>query len=100
LILTIGDRIERYEVEALLGSGAMAEDYRVRHRTLGTLHALKVLILANARIRERLILEGQVQARMCHPNVLAVTDVLDVDGVPGLLMEFVDGPSLHDVIQG
>lgn len=100
MILKPGDLVERYQVEAMLGSGAMAEVYRVRHRTLGTLHALKVLILANARIRERLILEGQVQARMRHPNVLAVTDVLDVDGVPGLLMEFVDGPTLHDVIQG
>lgn len=56
-------------------------------------------MLASARIRERLIVEGQVQAQMRHPNVLAVTDVLDVNGAPGLLMEFVDGPSLDAFIE-
>lgn len=97
--LQVGDIIERYHVELLLGRGAMAEVYRVRHRTLKTAHALKVLMLASARIRERLIVEGQVQAQMRHPNVLAVTDVLDVQGAPGLLMEFVDGPSLDAFIE-
>lgn len=97
--LQVGDIIERYQVESLLGRGAMAEVYRVRHRTLKTAHALKVLMLASARIRERLIVEGQVQAQMRHPNVLAVTDVLDVHGAPGLLMEFVDGPSLDAFIE-
>lgn len=92
----VGRNIDRYVVEKLLGRGAMAAVYRVRHRTLNTLHALKVLTLAGDRVRERLVQEGQVQAQLRHPNVLSVTDVLDVDGAPGLLMEFIDGPTLED----
>lgn len=95
MMLSPGDQVERYVVEALLGRGAMAAVYRVRHRTLRTLHALKVLTLSSERVRDRLIQEGQVQAQLRHPNVLSVTDVLDVNGAPGLLMEFIDGPSLE-----
>lgn len=43
-VLAAGEQVERYEVEALLGRGAVAEVYRVRHRTLNTFHALKVLM--------------------------------------------------------
>jgi serine/threonine protein kinase len=55
MVLEPGTVVERYTVEALLGQGAMAEVYRVRHRTLQTAHALKVLTLASPAIRERLI---------------------------------------------
>jgi len=40
--------------------------------------------------------EGRVQANLKHPHIAAVTDVLDVDGNPALLMEYVEGPSLHE----
>lgn len=93
-MLSKGTEVDRYIVEALLGEGGMAAVYRVRHKTLGTRHALKVLQIANAEIRDRTIQEGQVQARLRHPHVVSVTDVLDIDGSPGLLMELVRGPAL------
>ena len=89
-----GREVDRYVVQGLLGEGGMAEVYRVRHATLGTLHALKVLTIRSRSVRERLVLEGRVQATLRHPNVVAVTDVLVIDGAPGLLMEFIEGPAL------
>lgn len=94
--LAQGQVVDRYTVLGQLGRGGMAVVYRVRHNTLGTEHALKVLTLAVTSIRDRLIQEGRVQARLKHPNIVAVTDVLDVQGQPGLLMELVRGPSLED----
>ena len=94
--LATGHQVERYEVQAVLGHGGMAVVYRVRHRTLKTDHALKVLNVAGKELSERLLREGQVQARLIHPNVVAVTDVLEVDGAPALLMEYVDGPNLEE----
>ena len=91
----IGTTLDRYCVEAELGAGGMATVYRVRHLTLGSLHALKVLKVQSASIRQRLVQEGRVQATLRHPNIVAVTDVIDVDGAPGLVMEFIDGPSLE-----
>ena len=91
-----GQVVDRYTVVEKIGRGGMAEVYRVRHNTLGTDYALKVLSLNVPAIRERLIQEGRVQAQLQHPNIVAVTDVLDVQGSPGLLMQLVKGPSLQD----
>jgi len=68
--------------------------YRVRHTTLDTVHALKVLTLDHPNIRNRLIAEGKAQATLGHNNIVAVRDVLDHRGAPALLMDFVPGPSL------
>jgi hypothetical protein len=93
-MLATGDEIDRYRVEGVLGVGGMAAVYRVRHLVLDRPAALKVLHVPSKSIRERLTLEGKIQARLVHPNVVAVTDVIDVAGAPGLVMEYVDGPSL------
>lgn len=93
-MLDPGQEIERYTVDAILGEGGMAIVYRIRHRELGSEHALKVLTTAARGVRERLIQEGRVQATLRHPNIVEVRDILDVSGCPGLLMELVDGPAL------
>lgn len=93
-MLKPGRVVDRYTVEASIGEGGMAQVFRVRHNTLGTLHALKVLKVQSAAIRQRLVQEGKLQASIRHTNIVAVTDVIDVDGAPGLLMEYVEGPSL------
>ncbi|MSQ04349.1 MAG: hypothetical protein EXR71_21125 [Myxococcales bacterium] len=96
--LSAGTAIDRYLVEARLGEGGMAVVYRVRHASLGSLHALKVLSGSMASVRERLMQEGRLQASLRHPNVVTVTDVVDVNGSPGLIMEFVDGPNLGELL--
>ena len=95
-----GDIVERYRVESTLGEGGTARVYRVRHTTLETVHALKVLTLDHPNIRARLIDEGKAQAKLSHPHIVPVRDVLDCDGIPALLMDFVPGRSLSAHIQG
>jgi serine/threonine protein kinase len=90
---------DRYTVEAAVGEGGMATVYRVRHRKLGSTHALKVLNLPAVSIRERLMAEGRVQATLRHRNVVAVTDVVEVSGAPGLIMEYIDGPTLRSLLK-
>ena len=94
-MIETGQTVERFTVEAKLGEGGMATVYRVRHNTLGSYHALKLLKSSNADVRRRLVEEGRVQASLHHPNIVAVTDVLIVEGQPGLLMELVNGPTLE-----
>jgi len=88
----------RYVVTGQLGRGAMATVYRVRHAELGTVHALKVLDSTSPDLERRLLVEGRAQAALRHPNVVAVTDVVRVDGAPGLVMELVEGPTLEQVL--
>lgn len=93
-MIEAGRVVDRYCVEREIGAGGMATVYRVRHQTLGSQHALKVLKLHGEHVRERLVQEGRVQATLRHPNIVEVTDVIDVDGAPGLVMEYIDGPPL------
>ncbi len=95
-----GTQIDRYVVESVIGYGGMAAVYKVRHTRLGTCYALKILTLRSASIEERLLREGRVQASLRHPNVVPVIDVLEVDSTPGLVMEFVEGPSLDEFLVG
>ena len=93
--LQVGSTVERYTVEGVIGRGGMATVLRVRHNTLETLHAMKVLDLPTASMRRRLLQEGQLQGGLCHPNVVSVTDVVTVQLCPALVMELVEGCSLE-----
>ncbi|HMV67985.1 MAG TPA: serine/threonine-protein kinase, partial [Myxococcota bacterium] len=95
-----GDVIaDRYGVEELIGEGGLAQVWRVRHRDLGSVHALKLLLFRKPRLMERLILEGRIQAQLRHPNIVAVTDVVRHGGQVGLVMEYVDGVPLQSWLE-
>ena len=94
-----GTLIERYTILEPLGTGGMATVWLARHERLGSLHALKVLEIPSPEIRERLVREGQVQGQVRHPNILSVTDVLEHEQCPCLLMELVTGPPLDTYLR-
>ena len=94
-----GDIVEKYVVEGVIGQGAMATVYRVRHQQLRSVHALKVLHVHNDSVKNRMIQEGMVQSKLIHPNIVSVTDIVEVQAAPGLVMEFVDGPTLDRWLQ-
>ncbi len=88
--------IERYEVLGLLGEGGLARVYKVRHTQLGTIHALKLLTMRKEGLAQRLLLEGRIQAQLRHPNIVVVSDVVQHEGQPGLVIEYVEGPTLDE----
>jgi serine/threonine-protein kinase len=96
-MLSPGNVVERYEVERELGGGGMARVYKVRHVALGSVHAIKVLdpeLVGNAELRARFLEEGRIQARLKHPNILGISDVVVAPGVAGLVMDYLEGESL------
>ena len=97
-LLPRGTVVDRYTVESLLGRGGMAVVYLVRHNQLDSLHALKLLTIPSKSIRKRLVREGRTQSGVLHPNIVRVTDLIDVDGAPGLVMQYIPGASLHEFI--
>jgi eukaryotic-like serine/threonine-protein kinase len=94
-----GDRFGNYVVVERLGAGAAATVWRVRHTTLQSSHALKVLGVESATLRGRLVQEGRIQAELVHRHIVRVTDVVDLDGRVGLVMDFVEGVSLRELLQ-
>ena len=93
-MLEPGHEIDRYVVENVLGQGGMATVYKVQHSRLKSKHAMKVLAVAGTAMADRLLQEGQLQATLSHQNVVRVTDVLELNGAPALVMEYIDGPTL------
>ncbi len=93
-----GRQLDRYRVEELLGEGGFSVVHRVRHLALDRAFALKVLKADRSDLHVRLLAEGRVQAKLEHPHVVAVRDVIDVDGSPGLILDLVEGGSLDRLL--
>jgi len=88
----------RYLVQRELGRGGFATVFAATHTTLGSTHALKILHTATPTLSQRLLSEGRAQAQLQHPNIVAVTDVVQLEQHVVLVMEFIDGPSLDTVL--
>jgi serine/threonine-protein kinase len=91
----------RYEVIGRAGSGGMAEVYRARDELLGREVALKVLSERFSRDKafvERFRREAQAAANLSHPNIVSLYDYGSDDDTSFIVMEFIDGKALSDVI--
>jgi serine/threonine-protein kinase len=89
---------DRYEVERELGHGGMATVYLAHDRKLDRQVALKVLRpeLASSLGGERFLRETEIAARLTHPNILALFDRGEADGLLYYTMPYVEGESLGD----
>jgi serine/threonine-protein kinase len=104
--LAPGERIDRYEVLGLLGSGGMGEVYRARDPKLQREVALKILRNGGDGTdgAARLLREARAAAALAHPNVLAIYDVGEVHepeplrGTSYIAMELVPGRSLRSFV--
>jgi serine/threonine protein kinase len=91
----------RYRLVRRLGSGGMSSVYLAHHVMIERLSALKILredLSRHATHRERFLREARAVNRINHPNIVEISDLGEADGVAYLVMEFVDGPSLHQEI--
>jgi serine/threonine-protein kinase len=89
----------RYRLIRRLGVGGMATVYLARHVMIDRLSAIKILrqdLSLNPAHRERFLREARAVNRINHRNIVEITDFGETDGVAYLVMEYVDGRTLHD----
>ncbi|MFB7559164.1 serine/threonine-protein kinase [Streptomyces brevispora] len=96
----------RYRLGEVLGRGGMGKVWRahdeVLHRTVAVKELTAGLYVAEA---DRVVLHARTQkearaaARITHPGVVTVHDVIEYDNRPWIVMQYVDGPSLADAIK-
>src|SRR5262245_47911597 len=98
MLFTAGSRIGPYEIVAPLGARGMGEVYRARDTRLDRAVAIKVLTApsaapsAHARFRR----EARAIARLNHPHICTLHDVVEQDGRAFMVMELVEGGTLAD----
>ena len=103
---TEGDLIaERYKLVRKVGSGAMGTVWQARDQLLRRDVAVKELLvrtgmteLETDEARNRAMREARIAARLHHPNVISIYDVVEYEGRPCLIMEYLPSSSLSDLI--
>ncbi len=91
-----------YRVLGLLGRGGMGVVYRAVDDRLHREVAIKALpfeLTRDGELRERFAAEARAQARLQHPHIVAVHDVLEVAGVAYLVMELFGSRSLEELLR-
>jgi eukaryotic-like serine/threonine-protein kinase len=97
--LTPGTIVGPYEILGLLGAGGMGEVYRARDTRLNREVALKTLPSTVSGDPDRLARfkrEAQLLASLNHPNIGCIHGFEESSGMPALILELVDGPTLED----
>ncbi len=88
------------EILAFIGKGGMGAVYKARQPALDRLVALKLLppqVAGGPGFAERFAREARALAKLNHPNIVAVYESGQVNGLPFFLMEFVDGLNLREL---
>jgi serine/threonine-protein kinase len=101
------DRIGRYKIVRELGRGAMGVVYHAIDPNIGRPLAIKTIRLGEvsntqerARLRERLFREARSAGILSHPGIVTIYDVEQQGDLAYIAMEFVDGPTLDEVMSG
>jgi serine/threonine protein kinase/Tol biopolymer transport system component len=100
--LTVGTKLDGYEILGLLGAGGMGEVYRARDSVLKRDVAIKVLpafVSQDANRLRRFEQEAQAAAALNHPGILGVFQWGSFEGAPYLVTELLEGSTLRSLLQ-
>ena len=100
-MIGIGVSISRFEILEKLGEGGMGVVWKARDIVLDRHVALKVLSpgkAADADRKRRFVQEAKAASALNHPNIVAIYDFLQVDGIDFIVMEYVRGTALSQLI--
>lgn len=92
----------RYEILERIGSGGMSVVYKAQCHTLNRLVAIKVLkeeFAFDENFVSKFKMEAQAAARLSHPNIVSVYDVVDEDVLHYIVMELIEGITLKNYIE-
>ena len=92
----------RYEILEKIGSGGMSVVYKAKCHTLNRLVAIKVLkeeFASDENFVSKFKMEAQAAARLSHPNIVNVYDVVDEENLHYIVMELIEGITLKNYIE-
>ena len=98
----IAGKFPQFEILEYLGRGGMGVVYKARQKSLNRLVAIKILAPErehNALFAGRFSREAELLAKLNHPHIVTIHDFGETDGLYYLVMEYVDGVSLRDLLR-
>lgn len=101
VVLRAGSSFGRYEIVRRIGRGGMGAVFEGIHTELKKRVAIKALLppmSENPDLRTRFVREGQAASRIRHPHVVDIYDVGELGGIPFLVMEYLEGEDLSQVL--
>ncbi|HEX4454964.1 MAG TPA: serine/threonine-protein kinase [Kofleriaceae bacterium] len=93
-----GARVHQYELIRELGRGGMGVVFAARDTRLGRRVAIKFVPEASRDLAERFLIEAQATAQCTHDNIVIIHEVDDFHGIPYMVLEFLEGKTLRDLI--
>jgi serine/threonine protein kinase/Tol biopolymer transport system component len=99
--LSAGDKLGPYEILSPLGAGGMGEVYRARDIRLDRMVAVKVLPagkVADPDRKRRFMQEAKAASALNHPNIVTIHDIAEEHGTQFIVMEYVSGKALDQLI--
>jgi len=100
-VMPPGTQLGPYKIEGLLGSGGMGEVFRATDTRLRRTVAIKILPrdnIADPERKRRFLQEARAASALNHPNIVTLHDIASDSGTDYLVMEFVPGKTLTDLI--
>ncbi|MCE5309744.1 MAG: serine/threonine-protein kinase [Acidobacteriales bacterium] len=97
----VGKTIAHYQIIEKIGEGGMGVVYKARDSHLARLVAIKVLPpekLADPERKRRFVQEAKAASALNHPNIVVVHDIASEDGTDFIVMEYVVGKTLNQII--
>ena len=98
----VGDEFAGYRLRAVLGRGGMSTVFQAENPRLGNVIALKVMapeLASDDIFRTRFLEESRIAASMNHPNVIPIHDMGASDGLLYIVMRYVTGSNLQQMIK-
>ena len=97
-----GDTLAHYRIEERLGAGGMGEVFKGIDTKLNRPVAIKVLppdAVSDPERRARFIREARAASALDHPNIITIHDIAEEEGVSFIVMQYVEGRTLREVIR-
>ncbi|MBL0216113.1 MAG: protein kinase [Myxococcales bacterium] len=91
-----GTRIKQYELIRELGRGGMGVVYAARDIKLGRRVAMKFLLHVDREVIDRFLVEARATALCSHDNIVIIYEVDEWEGMPYMVLEFLEGKTLRD----
>ena len=98
----LGTKLGPYEIISALGAGGMGEVYQAKDTRIDRIVAIKVLppqMASNPDLRQRFDREARAISSLNHPNICALYDIGQQNGIDYLVMEYLEGEPLSKILE-